>query len=253
MGHNMLLERVEHDALRAMLRFVFLVCVLLVLPNEELDILFGLNPQRIWLVVVFITGLSLLGYLLSKIVDPTTAIGLTGALGGCVSPGLTITSLAEQSRRYRDFAQVYAFAAGIAVTMLFPRNLIIVGIVSPSLALSLVVPFVAMASASLAVTGLLWTRTRVSNPPANELDTPFQIRSAFVFVAIIAVVLTLIDAFELSISSDVSRIGVVVITVIEIIAYTGVTWTAGVEKMARVIALILLVSASSGIGLVVLL
>lgn len=117
MERNELFEHVQRDELGALLEFVVLVFVLLLLPNEEFDVLFGLNPQRVWLVVVFIAGLSFFGYLLSKVVDPATAIGVTGVLGGCVSPGLTITSLTEQARRYPEFSLVYVFAAASAVTI----------------------------------------------------------------------------------------------------------------------------------------
>lgn len=78
MERNGLFEHVQRDELGALLEFVVLVFVLLLLPNEEFDVLFGLNPQRVWLVVVFIAGLSFFGYLLSKVVDPATAIGVTG-------------------------------------------------------------------------------------------------------------------------------------------------------------------------------
>jgi uncharacterized membrane protein (DUF4010 family) len=252
MGHNGLFEHVQRDELRASLEFLALVFVLLLLPNAELDVLFGLNPQRVWLVVVFIAGLNFFGYLLSKVVDPATAIGVTGVVGGCVSPGLTIISLTEQARRYPEFSLVYALAAASAVTMLFPRNPIVVGIVSPSLALSVVIPFVAMASVGVTVTGLLWIRIQTRELPASELDTPFRLRSAFAFGVIVTVIMVVINTFELSIPSDVTRIGIVLITVAEMSVYVGITWSAGERKMAKVLAVILLGSASVGITLVFL-
>lgn len=252
MGHNELLERVERDELKASAKFVALVFVLLVLPNEELAVLFGLNPQHVWLVVVFIAGLSFLGYLLSNVVDPSTAIAITGALGGCVSPGMTITSLTEQSRRYSEFSLVYPFAAAIAVTMLFPRNFVVVGIVSPSLARSVVVPYVVMAGVSGTVTGLLWVRTRAREPTARELDTPFRVRSAFAFGGVIGAILLVINIFEFSIPSAATRIGLVLLPIAQMSVYVSITWSAGERKMATVLAVILLGSASAGIILVFL-
>jgi uncharacterized membrane protein (DUF4010 family) len=186
------------------------------------------------------------------VIDPTAAIGVTGALGGCVSPGLTVTSLVEQARRYPAYARVYAFAAAIAVTMPFPRNFVVVGIVKPSLALSLWLPFAAMACVSVTVTGLLWVRIRSRDPPATELHTPFRIRPAFVFVVVIGAITIVTNKFGLSIPSNAGRIGIVLITVGELIAYVGVTWTAGARKMAEIIAVILVSSASVGLPLVLL-
>lgn len=251
MGRSWLLGRVDREIGRASLKFLALAAVLLMLPGEELDVLFGLNPRRVWLVVVFIAGLSFLGYLLSKVLDPATAIGVTGVLGGSVSPGLTITSLTEQVRRYPEFGPVYAVAGALAATMLFARNLIVVVIVSPSLARSLMVPFAGMAGVSIMVTALLWVRTREYKPPTPELDTPFRIRSALAFGAIVAVVLLGIEAFELSLPTEATRIGIVLATVVQLTVYTGVTFTAGVAEMARVIAVIL--GGSAGVGVILVL
>jgi uncharacterized membrane protein (DUF4010 family) len=252
MNRSGLLERVSRDEVMASLRFAALIFVLFLLPDEELDVLFGLNPQRIWLVVVFVAGLSFFGYLLAKIVDPRTAIGVMGMLGGCVSPGLTIISFMEQTKRYAEFVSVYAFAAAIAVTMLFPRNFIVIGIVSPSLALSLLIPFAAMAGVSVTVAGLGWSHIRMRNPPISEMDTPFQIRPALATGAVVAAILLVINNFEVSIPTDATRIGIVLATVAELMGYTGVTWAAGMTKMARVIAVILLGSAGFGVTIVFL-
>lgn len=244
--------RVDSEEVVASLQFFSLVLVLFLLPNEEHDVLFGLNPQRVWLVVVFIAGLSYFGYLLAKAVDPRTAIGVTGVVGGSVSPGLTIMSFLEQTKRYDEFDRTYACAAAIAVTMMFPRDFVVFGIVSSSLARSLFLPFVAMAGVSVAVTGLLWSRIRIHEPPTTELDIPFRVRPALAFGAVIAAILLAINTFELSLPSDATRVGLVLGTVSKMIAYVGITWRAGAPKMTRMIALILLGSASVGIVLVLL-
>lgn len=115
--------------------------------------------------------------------------GVTGVVGGGVSPGLTIMSFLERTKRYDEFDRTYACAAAIAVTMMFPGDFVVFGIVSPSLARSLVLPFVAMAGVSVTVTGLLWSRIRTREPPTSELDIPFHIRPALVFGAVIAAIL----------------------------------------------------------------
>ncbi|EMA68803.1 hypothetical protein C461_04212 [Halorubrum aidingense JCM 13560] len=243
---------IDPEDLRAAAEFSALLLVLLVLPDERLDVLFGVNPRQVWLVVVFVAGLSFLGYLLSKVVDPGTAIGVTGALGGAVSPGMTITSLTEQYRRHPEFDLAYTVAAAIASTMLFLRNFIVVAIVSPALAKSLVVPFVAMAGVGFLVTGGLWFRTRNREPPTSELNTPFRIRSALAIGGLVAVILALVNSVDLSLSASTTRIGIVVATVVQLSVYVAVTSIAGAKQIARVIVVVLLGSASVGIALVVL-
>ncbi|WP_276302688.1 DUF4010 domain-containing protein [Halorussus lipolyticus] len=249
---NEMRDRIDSEDLRATAEFLALLLVLLVLPDERLDMLLGVNPRQVWLVVVFVAGLSFLGYLLSKVLDPGTAIGVTGVLGGAVSPGMTITSLTEQYRRHPEFDLAYTVAAAIASTMLFLRNFIVVAIVSPALAKSLVIPFVAMAGVGFLVTGSLWFRTRNREPPTNELKTPFRIRSALAIGGVIAVVLAIVNSVDLSLSASTTRIGIVVATVVQLFVYVAITSIAGAKQIAQVIVVVLLGSASVGIVLVVL-
>lgn len=244
-------DRIDSEALRATAEFLALLLVLLALPDERLDVLFGVNPRQVWLVVVFVAGLSFLGYLLSKVVGPGTAIGVTGALGGAVSPGMTITSLTEQYRRHPEFDLAYTVAAAIASTMLFLRNFIVVAIVSPALAKSLAIPFAAMAGVGFLVTGSVWFRTRNRGPPTNELNTPFRIRSALVIGGLVAVILAIVNSVDLSLSASTTRIGIVVATVVQLSVYVAVTWIAGAKQISQVIVVVLLGSAGVGTALVV--
>jgi uncharacterized membrane protein (DUF4010 family) len=240
------------EELGAFLKFLSLLVVLAVLPNRELDVISGLNLQMIWLMVVFIAGLGFIGYILSRLIDPTIAIGITGVIGGCVSPGLAIMSLIEQTRRHPAFDLDYALAAAIASTLSFPRMLIIVSILSPELAFSLVAPFAAMTSISVLVTALLWLRTRAYDSPAIKLKTSFRVRPALALGAMVTLGLVAIDAFNLPLLTTVARSGIVLVTLLDLLIHGGISWVAGAKKMAGVIALILLCSAIVGITLIAL-
>lgn len=97
MTPDKLLSKIKNGEFIAFLEFLALLIVLPLLPNKELDVLFSVNPRHVWFVVVFIAGLSFLAYLLSKVSNLSTAIGVAGMLGGCISPGLTIMSFIDQS------------------------------------------------------------------------------------------------------------------------------------------------------------
>jgi len=90
----------------------------------------GIHPWQVRLLVVFMAGLSFLAYLFAKVIFPATAIRVTGAIGGCISPNLAVMSLAEQMRRHPESAIVSALAAAIASTLLFPRMVVIIGILN---------------------------------------------------------------------------------------------------------------------------
>ncbi|WP_254768446.1 DUF4010 domain-containing protein [Salinilacihabitans rarus] len=245
-------KRIERDDLVATFKFLGIVTVLPLLPNEGLDTLFGVNPRHVWLVVAFVAGLSFLGYLLSKVVDPKRAIWLSGVVGGCLSSSLAIVSLSEQARRYPEFAAVYTVAAATASTILFPRLFVVVGIVSPSLARSLAVPFVAMTGVGAIVTVLLWHRVRTDDLPPIELDTPFRVRPALAFGALVAVVMAALDTFDPAIPSAAARSGVVLIVAGKSVKNVGIAWVAGASRMARAVAALSLCSTALGTALVFL-
>lgn len=242
--------RFGREELGALLKFLSLLGVLVLLPNRELDILFGLNLQLIWLVVVSIAGLGFLGYILSRLIDPTIAIGITGVIGGCVSPGLAFISLIEQTRRHPAFDRAHAWAAAIVSTIAFPRMLVIVLILSPGLALSLVAPFAAMTSISIVMTVLLWFQARACDSPAIEVKNSFRVRPALALGAIVALGLIAIDALSLPLPTTAARSGVVLVVLMDLLIHAGISWAAGAKKMAGVIALILLCSAIVGLALI---
>ncbi len=50
-------DQIDERERRASLKFILVVVVVLpILPDRELDVLYGLNPRFIWLMVGFVTG-----------------------------------------------------------------------------------------------------------------------------------------------------------------------------------------------------
>ena len=83
-----LIRQITKEDVYAVIKFAVISAIVLpLLPNQglgnpPLDVL---NPHKIWLMVVFISGISFLGYILVKVVGTRQGIGLTGFLGGLVS------------------------------------------------------------------------------------------------------------------------------------------------------------------------
>ena len=114
----------------AALQFAVISAIILpILPNESFfpppfDVL---NPFKIWLMIVFISGISFLGYVAIKVVGPEQGIGLTGFLGGIVSSTAVTLSFSERSSREPDLSRSFALAIMIAWTVMFARVLVEVG------------------------------------------------------------------------------------------------------------------------------
>jgi len=124
---------------------VISVIILPVLPNK----LFGpapfniFNPYKIWLLVVFISGISFVGYILIKIIGPRKGISLTGLLGGLASSTAVTLSFTQKSRDNKILAKPFALAILIAWTVMFARVLILVAAINSSMMKLLWIPLTA--------------------------------------------------------------------------------------------------------------
>lgn len=172
----------------------FAVISVLVLPMLP-DRTFGpaplnvLNPYNIWLMVVFISGISFLGYVLIKLVGARRGIGLTGLLGGIASSTAVTLSFARRSHEEEELAQPFALAILVAWAVMFVRVLVIVFTLAPSLAQMLAWPMLASAGVGLLYSVYLYFANREQRQDTLEFQNPFELGPAIRFGVIYAVVL----------------------------------------------------------------
>ena len=274
----------DREELRDALKFLIIALVVLpLLPDEELEVLFGLNPRFVWLMVVFVSGLSFLGYLLTKILGPEKGIGLTGLFGGFVSSTATVMAMAEKSRRNPELTSVCAFAAAVASITMFPRALILVAVVNVDLAVTLAVPLLAMTAVGVSLAAVVMVRQRRAEAPTVDLENPFRIKPALAFGAFFAVILLAVDvldtlfgdagvyaaavvsgladvnaitlslarlALEGEVAAPVAEAAVVLAVIVNSAVKVGIAWFGGNEGMGRLVAGILTVTSIVGIGIV---
>lgn len=58
-----------------------------------------LNPRKLWMVVVLITGIDVVGYILARLVGNKKSLALTSFVGGFISSTSTTQALAQRSKR----------------------------------------------------------------------------------------------------------------------------------------------------------
>ncbi len=128
--------RITREDVFATLKFGIITAVILpVVPNRSLgappfDVL---NPYKIWLMVVLISGISFIGYLLIKIVGTKRGIGITGFLGGLVSSTAVTLSFSQRSQKSGPLARAFAVAVTVAWTTMFARVIVEVAVVNRGL------------------------------------------------------------------------------------------------------------------------
>lgn len=199
------LQNVDREDMWAGLEFAIVwLIVLPILPNRTFGPLDVLNPRDIWLMVVFVAGINLAGYILSQVYDPQRSIGLTGLLGGMVSSTAVTYELAHRSKveQERRYATLFALAIGIASTGMFFRALILAFVLNQALGLRLLVPMLVGAFATALVVLFLWRRARritdgMDAPAGKDRRSPFALRPALQFGVIFAAVLWLSKAAQM--------------------------------------------------------
>lgn len=90
-------ERLDADDVKALARYAVIAgAVLPFLPNGHYGPLGAWNPQRLWLVVVLVTGFSFLGYAANRIFGERYGTVGTGLIGGVYSSTAVTLALAER-------------------------------------------------------------------------------------------------------------------------------------------------------------
>ena len=139
-------RRISQQDIYATLKFAIITVIILpLLPNRTYGPLDVLNPQQIWLMVVFISGISFCGYVLIKLVGPRQGIGLTGLLGGLVSSTAVTLSFSQRSQKASHLARPFTLAITVASTTMFIRVLFEAFVLNPALARVLAIPLLAAA------------------------------------------------------------------------------------------------------------
>jgi uncharacterized membrane protein (DUF4010 family) len=108
-----LLKKLDDADVKALARYAVIAgAVLPFLPNGHYGPLGAWNPQRLWLVVVLVTGFSFLGYVANRIFGERHGTIATGLIGGAYSSTAVTQALAQRLGSNREGG---AEPAGIAL------------------------------------------------------------------------------------------------------------------------------------------
>jgi len=180
------LAKLDEDDVKALARYAVIAgAVLPFLPSGHYGPLGAWNPQRLWLVVVLVTGFSFLGYIANRIFGERHGTVATGLIGGAYSSTAVTLALAERLGKEQ---QAGAEPAGIAfaTAVMYLRMPVLIAILAtralPAIAILLL-------PASIVAWGAgFWLyrkapRNQGPTPPGN----PIALLPALGFVAFVAV------------------------------------------------------------------
>jgi uncharacterized membrane protein (DUF4010 family) len=237
--------------MRTLLRFLLLTAVILpVVPNRDFTP-FEINPFKIWLVVVAVSGVSYVSYLLRLWWGEDRGLMLAGLLGGAYSSTVTTVVLSRQSQKREPCAVGFAGAIVSATAMMYIRLWILLLLFAPPLAHRLAVLFWAMGIVAVIVGALLARATPSDegcefDPSAERRDgNPLEITSAFTFAAIFLVILVATKV----VANRFGDVGVLILAVIMGAAdvdpfILGLTQTVGAGLSLDTAALAVVIAAA---------
>jgi uncharacterized membrane protein (DUF4010 family) len=181
-----LATKMAPDEIFTVAKFLLLTAVILpVLPDAPFGP-FDLNPFRIWLVVVAVSGVSYGSYVLQRVTRLQGGILLAAILGGAYSSTVMTVVLSRRAAREH---QPHLFSGAILMGsgMMYLRLAALVAIFNASLGAHLWPSFVALAAAAL-IGGWAWSR--VPDRDAHTVErqftpaNPLQLRTALFFAAV---------------------------------------------------------------------
>lgn len=181
-------DKLGWDDVYAGLRLLIATFIALpLLPNQPIDPWGALNPYKLWLLVILISSLSLVGYVLTRLLGPSRGVALTRLTGGLVSSTAVTLSFSRDARDHPQMTNALAWA------VMFLRVPVLVAVVNRALLSQLLIPFVVMAVVVAAFAALLYFRDgSVKRGKATghlEVENPFSLTAAAKFAALFAVVL----------------------------------------------------------------
>jgi len=198
------LQRVSEIEFFATLKFILIAFVVLpILPSEPIDPWGFIDLHNIWLMVVFISAISFVGYFLTKMIGAKKGLGLTGLVGGLASSTAVTTAMSEQSRGNPRLQNTFTLAVVIASAVMFGRVVFEVFILNRELLPQIATTLGVMFATSGGVLIYLWrqsSRKEQKQKTEKELKvgSPFRIAPALkfgLFYVLILVVANLANRF----------------------------------------------------------
>ena len=172
--------------------FVVAFVVLPLLPDEPLGPYGVLNPAKVWLLVVLLTGIGWLGYIGVRALGPQRGLIVTGLAGGFVSASATTASMGRLSRTLATVRAPLASALAASLAT-FVQLVVVIGVVDPDVLRRLWPPVAAAALVLAVIAAAVYRGSATTEPSADgqahepmvATGRPFALRPALILAAVL--------------------------------------------------------------------
>lgn len=186
-------ERFGKQDIRGLMHLVLIALVILpLLPNRTYGPYDVFNPYQIWMMVVLIVGISLVAYVIYKLLGANVGTILGGVLGGLISSTATTVSYARQAKSNPSIGAMASLVILIASTIVNVRVLIEIGVVAPRLLELAILPIGMLLLLMVVESIVLFVLGRRSDTQLPDHDNPAQLKPAIIFGALYALILFIV-------------------------------------------------------------
>lgn len=192
-----LAKKLKQEEIISTIKFIVIAFVILpLLPNQWYGPFDFFNPYIVWLMVVFISGISFASYVAMRIFGSKWGILLSGFFGGLISStGLTLT-FAHLSKKQSANNHYYLVAILVACSAMFFRILLEIFILSRVLFLELIWPMLIMGMVIIIFASYFYFRITddaKKERAIHDLQNPFKLKPALSFGLFFSAMLFIIE------------------------------------------------------------
>ena len=158
--HSFVRDVLTQAEIEDALKFLVIALVVLpLMPDRNMGPYGVLNPSRIWLIVVVLTGISWVGYVAVRVMGTRRGLVTTGLASGFVSATATTASMGRVSRTPANFSAAVA-GAQVSSVATFVQLEVMTTIVNTRIATRLLVPVILGSLSLLSVAMVNFRRGR---------------------------------------------------------------------------------------------
>ncbi|HJV41806.1 MgtC/SapB family protein [Caulobacter sp.] len=184
-------EGLSELELQAIVRFALIsLAVLPLLPDREFGPMDAWNPREIWMVVVLVSGLSLIGYAASRKLGAEQGVLATAGVGAVVSSTAVTAAMAARIRKSDGEARVLVAGIALASTVMVARVLVLVAVLAPFAltAFALVAIPAGLVGAAYVGWALRAPSASASDSPTPSVRNPFDLGPALLLAGLVMVI-----------------------------------------------------------------
>jgi uncharacterized membrane protein (DUF4010 family) len=181
-----LVDALSAQELQSLARFAVISCAVLpFLPDRRMGPYDAWNPFQLWLVVIFITGFSLVGYVANRVIGEKKGTIASALIGGAYSS--TAVTAAFAARLREDEPGPLNTGIALASAVMYLRVAILTAVLAPAAAVPLAFLLAPAALVAWIASAVAWHfDSRTAGTGQRAPGKPFHLLPALAFLLAVA-------------------------------------------------------------------